>query len=296
MRQLLAGMILAIGWVGLVSQSATQAQESCPTPALSRVVKHRVVAGETLEKLADRYRLIPATLMGLNPSLQDGKVTVGSDILVPPINGIRVEIPSGQTFRDVAKKYNVRPDVLFEANGCQRNPRVVFVPGVNWSPIDAPGVRKPTASERSIVSSYPLGVKPTRSAVLLGYGWRVQAATGKVVFHSGVDLAAPLNTSVVAAGDGTVAFAGKQGAYGNLVVINHANGLQTRYAQLAALKVKTGQTVKRGQTIATVGTTGTPSSPEPHLHFEVRVRSNLGWVADNPEPYVLRNAAIATQN
>ncbi len=105
----------------------------------------------------------------------------------------------------------------------------------------------------------------------------------------GSDLAAPIGTSVLAAGDGTVAFAGNQGAYGKLIVINHSEGLQSRYAQLGSIKVKVGQAVKKGQAIATVGTTGTPSSKQPHLHFEVRSRSNLGWVAQNPEPYLLQN-------
>jgi lysostaphin len=84
--------------------------------------------------------------------------------------------------------------------------------------------------------------------------------------------------------NGTIAFAGKQGDYGNLVVINHVQGLQTRYAQLATLVVKTGQTIQRGQVIGTVGSTGRPSSKEPHLHLEVRSRSGLGWVAENPAP------------
>jgi lysostaphin len=91
-------------------------------------------------------------------------------------------------------------------------------------------------------------------------------------------------------GDGTVAFASSQGSYGNLIVINHSEGLQTRYAQLSRIQVKVGQTVKRGQTIGTVGSTGRPSSTQSHLHLEVRSRSNVGWVAENPESYLLPGA------
>ncbi|MGA7935191.1 MAG: M23 family metallopeptidase, partial [Kovacikia sp.] len=86
-----------------------------------------------------------------------------------------------------------------------------------------------------------------------------------------------------------------QGAYGKLVVINHQEGLQTRYAQLSKLQVKVGQVVKKGQTIAFVGTSGSPSSKQPHLHFEVRSRSDLGWVAQNPEPYLLKDRVKPAQ-
>ncbi|MBW4691379.1 MAG: M23 family metallopeptidase [Lyngbya sp. HA4199-MV5] len=266
-------------------------QSTCSSAALSRLVRHKVASGETLESIAQRYDLIPSTLMGFNPMLRSGKAPVGAEILIPPYNGIRVEVKPNQTWRDVAKAYKIRPDVLFEVNGCQTAPKVVFVPGVNWSPVaTATPTAKPGATQpERLLSGYPLTSKPARSALLLGYGWGIQPLTGKVGFHSGIDLAATVGSPVLAVADGTVAFAGKQGAYGNLVVINHAEGLQTRYAQLATVKVKAGQSVKRGQTIATVGTTGTRSSKEPHLHFEVRSRSGLGWVADNPEPYVLRD-------
>ncbi|NJP09921.1 MAG: M23 family metallopeptidase, partial [Leptolyngbyaceae cyanobacterium RU_5_1] len=76
---------------------------------------------------------------------------------------------------------------------------------------------------------------------------------------------------------------------GRMVVINHREGLQTRYAQLGSITVKVGQAVQRGQAIATVGNSGRPSSSQPHLHFEVRSRSNLGWVAEDPQPLLLKD-------
>ena len=89
---------------------------------------------------------------------------------------------------------------------------------------------------------------------------------------------------IVAAADGTVAFVGTQGALGSIIVLNHNQGYQTRYAQLSRSSVARGQQVKRGETIALVGQSGTPSHPESHLHFEVRSNSKLGWVAENPLP------------
>ncbi len=255
----------------LLSQAST-----CSQPALSRVIHHKVAPGETIESIAQQYNLIPATLMGMNPALQNSnKVPVGREILVPPYNGIRVEVQPGQTLQQVAQNYKVRPDVLFEINGCQTAPKVVFVPGVNWSP------KRPDSVP--VVAGYPL---PSVATVALGYGWQLNPATGKVAFHSGLDLLAPIGTSVKAVGAGTVAFAGKQGSYGNLVVVNHPGGKQSRYAQLKNIRVKVGQKVKQGDLLGTVGTSGTPSSPQPHLHFEMRYASDVGWVAEDPSSYL----------
>ncbi len=255
----------------------------CPAPALSRLVRHTVTPGETLEGIARQYNLIPATLMGMNPVLRTGKAPIGAQILIPPYNGIRAEVAAGQNWRSVAARYKVRPDVLFEVNGCQPAPNVVFVPGVNWSPVEG----QPAAPANSIgLSGYPLSAN---SGLILGYGWYFPTGRDQPVFHTGMDLAAAINSPVLAVGEGTIAFAGQQGAYGNLVVINHQQGYQTRYAQLASIKVKAGQTVKRGTLIGTVGKTGTPSSSAPHLHFEVRSNSKLGWVASDPAPILKRN-------
>lgn len=273
-RWFLAALLMG----GLIAPTTQAAETACPAPALSRVVRHKIAPGETIDSIATRYNLIPTTLMGMNPSLRSGKAPVGQEIQIPPYNGIRVEVPAGRSIRDVAAQYRVRPDLLYEINGCQRSPRVVFVPGVNWSPV----ADSKTTSTTGILTGSPL----PKNSVLLGYGWYVPSGQGKPVFHSGIDLASAIGTPVRAVGDGTVAFARSQGAYGNLVVINHQKGYQTRYAQLGRINVKLGQTVKRGTPIGTVGQTGTPSSREPHLHFEVRSNSNLGWVAEDPSGFL----------
>jgi lipoprotein NlpD len=87
--------------------------------------------------------------------------------------------------------------------------------------------------------------------------------------HDGIDLAAPAGTPVRTAGEGTVLFAGPQSGYGLIVVVGHEKGLVTVYAHSRDLRVRTGQQVRPGQVIATVGESGKTSGP--HLHFEVRV-------------------------
>jgi murein DD-endopeptidase MepM/ murein hydrolase activator NlpD len=266
---------------------AQQTDSLCPTPALDRVVSHKVGDGESLDSIAQKYNLIPATLMGMNPETRSGRVTVGQTLFVPPYNGIRVEVPAGRLIKDVARQYKVRADVLFELNGCQPSPRVVFIPGVNWSPSQgsAPSNGASTGKPSNIPAfslSYPLA-KPAE--VLMGYGWK-QRTDAQVALHSGWDLAGEVGTNVLAASAGTVAFVGDQAAYGNLIVINHSQGYQTRYAQLDKIMVKKGQTVKAGDPIGTIGKSGLPSSPDPHLHFELRSNSKLGWVAEDPSNFL----------
>jgi murein DD-endopeptidase MepM/ murein hydrolase activator NlpD len=263
---------------------AQQTDDLCPKPALDRLTSHKVSAGETLDSIAKQYKLVPATIMGLNPVTRDGQVKPGEELLIPPYNGIRIEVPAGSLIKDIARQYKVRADVLFELNGCQPSPRVVFVPGVNWSPNQGTAAMKTESGSSRNAPTFSLGYPLAQPAeILLGYGWK-QRSDGQVALHSGIDFSAAIGTPVIASADGTVAFAGVQAAYGNLIVINHAQGYQTRYAQLEKISVKVGQTVKKGTSIGFVGNSGTPSSEPPHLHFEVRSNSKLGWVAEDPNP------------
>ncbi len=110
---------------------------------------------------------------------------------------------------------------------------------------------------------------PVTGPVTSGFGMRVHPVLGYARMHSGVDIAAPSGTPVGSAAAGIVAFAGWSGGYGNLVVVDHGDGLATAYAHLSRTAVRTGQSVSQGQEIGNVGCTGLCTGP--HLHFEVRV-------------------------
>ena len=114
---------------------------------------------------------------------------------------------------------------------------------------------------------------PTTLPVAMGYyssnfGYRVDPITGKSTFHTGVDLIANVGTPVMAAAGGVVASSSYSGEYGNMVDVDHDNGLTSRYAHLSRSLVKAGDVVMKGQVIAMVGVTGRTTGP--HLHFEVR--------------------------
>jgi murein DD-endopeptidase MepM/ murein hydrolase activator NlpD len=90
--------------------------------------------------------------------------------------------------------------------------------------------------------------------------------------HEGIDIGCAFGAPNRAAASGTVIHAGWLGGYGNLVVVDHGNGLSTAYAHASSIVVGVGQSVSQGQTVSLVGSTGNSSGP--HLHFEVRVNGN----------------------
>lgn len=109
---------------------------------------------------------------------------------------------------------------------------------------------------------------PVHGTVSSHFGHRRDPITGAHRPHHGIDVAAPLGSPVRASGAGQVAFAGQKPGYGNVVIIDHADGLQTRYAHLREVGVKTGARVSSGDSVGSVGETG--RSTGPHLHFEIR--------------------------
>ncbi|MFV0467372.1 MAG: M23 family metallopeptidase [Dysgonomonas sp.] len=117
------------------------------------------------------------------------------------------------------------------------------------------------------------------SRVASGYGTRIDPIYGSPRFHAGMDFTAKTGTDVYATGNGTVSWADWKQGYGNCIMIDHGYGYVTLYAHLSAYKVRVGQSVKRGEKIAEVGSTG--KSTGPHLHYEVRVRDK----PDNPANY-----------
>lgn len=112
------------------------------------------------------------------------------------------------------------------------------------------------------------GYMPAAGVVSSGYGLRRDPFSGEQRFHHGIDIAAPAGTPVQAAVAGSVIFSGRALGYGNLVEIDHGNGLVTRYGHNAENMVAVGDRIEAGQEIARVGRTGRATAP--HLHFEVR--------------------------
>ncbi len=187
--------------------------------------------------------------------------------------GVYHEVKEGETLWRIAKTYEIDLETLQWVNDVEdvndlRIGRILFIPGARETrvvPPMAPG-ELPPPSVGKIRVSWPLKGRFTS-----GFGMRGNR------MHKGIDLAAPTGTPVRAAAPGKVVYSGSgMRGYGKVVVLKHEKEFSTVYAHNSVLLVKRGQTVKKGQVIARVGSTGWATGP--HLHFEVRRRG----VAEDP--------------
>lgn len=150
------------------------------------------------------------------------------------------------------------------ANGLPIIPSAGAIPAPGSFPFDPSLVGGRGAADSHIPSIWP-----TTGVVSSPYGLR----WGGTDFHPGMDIANDMGTPIVATADGVVEYAGwNSGGYGNMVDINHGNGLMTRYGHASQVVVRVGEHVKRGQLIAYMGSTG--FSTGPHVHYEVHVNGN----------------------
>ena len=127
------------------------------------------------------------------------------------------------------------------------------------------------------INGITLAVVPVSGRVTSRYGAVSRIRSGA---HTGTDIACTTGTDIKVVADGTVTFAQRNGSYGNLIKVDHGNGVETWYAHCSKLYATVGQQVKAGDVIAAVGSTG--NSTGPHLHLEIRVDG----VAINPQKYL----------
>ncbi|MBS1911051.1 MAG: M23 family metallopeptidase [Bacteroidetes bacterium] len=133
---------------------------------------------------------------------------------------------------------------------------------------------------REMLNALPT-LTPCNGVFTSGFGVRVHPISGVEKMHTGVDIAAPRGRPIHASGDGVVSFAGVRHGYGNVVEIDHGYGYHTLYGHASALLVNVGDTVRRGDPIALVGSTG--ASTGPHCHYEVMVDDTRV----DPAPFLL---------
>ncbi len=134
--------------------------------------------------------------------------------------------------------------------------------------------------QKTLLASTP-SIWPTKGWMSSGFGYRTSPFTRQREFHKGIDIATRMNAPILAPADGIVSFVGWDHGYGKSIIISHGHGIKTRYGHLQKALVKKNMRVKRGDTIALVGSTG--HSTGPHLHYEV----HLNGVAVNPLRYIL---------
>ncbi|TDT61282.1 M23 family metallopeptidase [Fonticella tunisiensis] len=267
-------------------EESTQNQKS----KKAEIIRYTVKSGDTLEAIAKRYGISVDSIAESNLIDKNDIIKVGQELKFPSINGVVYKIKKGDALWDIASRYKIKLEDIARINSITSLNDVKF-----GKEIILPGEAKLLASEvqnrdTSVRTATSRGSASTKSALsnaaYAGIIWplsgRFTSAFGQRwgEFHKGIDLAAPVGTTVSAALSGKVVFSGYRGTYGRLIIVDHGNGMETYYAHLSKSLVSVGQNVKRGQAIAKVGATGRVTGP--HLHFEIRFNS----VPVNPLSYL----------
>lgn len=235
------------------------------------VFVHKVRSGETLWDIANAYGITVDTILSANEFKNPNHLTIGQELQIPSVTGVLHKVATGESLWEIAERYEVSIDLIAKENGIadpsrlQPNTQLVIPGATRLQPRDAILVNG------QLQKAFDWPVKGRVSSPF-GPRWGTM--------HNGLDIAVSTGTQVKAAADGRVTFAGWNGGYGILVIIDHGNGIETRYAHNSRLNVKVGQKVERGQTIAFSGNTGVSTGP--HVHFEIRQRNN----PVNPQTYL----------
>jgi murein DD-endopeptidase MepM/ murein hydrolase activator NlpD len=241
---------------------------------------HTVQSGETLSVIAESYGISTSTLLWENGLSNANALKIGQKLVVPPVNGISHTVAKGETVEKIAAKYSVEADAIIKQNklladSTLSSGQVLFIPGA--VPIAPPRTDTYRTDGRSVSVGTPVTLADATS-VPIGSKPFIFPTRGKITqgFHKGhyaIDIADNSKPPVWAAGTGKVTKASSGtwgGGYGNHIIIDHGNGLQTLYAHLDYLTVSVGDIVDQGQVIGRMGKTGRVYGRTGiHLHFEV---------------------------
>ena len=244
---------------------------------------HVVVQGDTVSGIAKKYGISVNTILWANGLTARSVLRLGQELTVLPVSGVLHKVARGETLGAIAKKYGTDVDKILAANrvsspsAIQIGERLVIPDGrppvtAAPKPRDATPASTPTRlGDVRDVFRPPEEAPPSRTVDGVELVWpTVQKRINQYYKwrHTGIDINGTLKDATYAVDAGIVTFSGwNSSGYGNMVLIDHGNGMVTRYAHHSKMYVKVGDQVTKGQTIGMVGSTG--RSTGPHLHFEI---------------------------
>jgi len=255
-------------------------EEDENAPSLDQVSVYVVRKGDSLSIIAEMFDVSVNTILWANDLDKGSKIKEGDILLILPIDGVEHTVAKGETLKSIAQKYKAEIKDIADFNRLKIDAKLIagdklIIPDGEVYvdvPVSTKSNTKPTAPKtptKNLAGYY--------SNPVLGY-IKTQGTHGK----NAVDLAAPIGTPVYAAADGIVKLArmGWNGAYGNLIIIQHPNGTETLYSHLYKIATQTGANVSQGELIGSVGNSGRVRTSKggngAHLHFEVHGARNPG--------------------
>ena len=259
---------------------------------------HTVQQGDNLEKLSDRYEVAVDTIRWANNIAANEPIKPGQELLILPVDGVLHTVKRGQTLLGIAELYSVKPEEIAQQNNVAESfisaGQELIIPGAKplvAKPVSVAAVPKtvgkvaqaPAVSHKPEVTTYT--PEPTKGVLQKPCGSDCFITQYFTSTHYALDMQVRGGGPIYAAEAGTVIRAdyGWSGGYGNVIEIDHGNGLVTLYGHNKELYVAVGDTVARGQNISFMGNTGlVHGATGIHIHFEVR----LNGVKKNPLLYL----------
>jgi murein DD-endopeptidase MepM/ murein hydrolase activator NlpD len=278
-------------------QGADPAVDQLSIPNAGSISEYTVQAGDSLSEIAQSHGVSTNTILWANNITDPSTIKIGTKLVILPVTGVQHTVKSGETLASIANKFGADATDIAQYNGISVDGTLaagttIIIPGGEL-PLNTPTAPTKSSSTKKSGS--------TKSSGKISVGSNLSDATsnpyrgGSGVEHDGyfenpvpgailtqgihgwnaVDLAVPTGTPIHAAAAGTVILSrtgGWNGGYGNYVIIDHGNGIQTLYAHMSRTAATEGETVSAGEVIGYVGSTGEATGP--HVHFEVRGARN----------------------
>jgi len=241
-----------------------------------KTLEYTVKSGDTISSISHRFQLKISTVLWANDMTLSDTLRAGKILKIPPMDGIFYTIKSGDTLSSIAKVYDISSEKIITYNNIKNNViqkgQVVFLPDAGQIYI-AQKPRKTTRRNTTLVSRKYTGGGASLGSIKFIWPTRGVITQGFHRNHYALDIASKRGAPIYAAAGGVVSTSrtGWNYGYGNYIIIDHGGGVQTLYGHNNTLYVKTGESVVKGQKIASMGNTGRVFGPTGiHLHFEIR--------------------------
>ena len=270
---------------GFLKKPSIQTEKGKRT-GVSDILIYTVQSGDTVSEIAARYNVSVGTILVANDIDSRAKIKSGTELIIPPVDGKVYKVKKDDTLDTIAKEFKVDKKMIMEQNNLTEETlavnKEIIIPGAKII------VKEPPRPTPVYASSYVSGGSSRAPAYVappnnVGFVWPVQGR-GRITQrysyrHNAVDITYPsgnMYPNILAAESGVVVEAKRSGwnnGYGNVIVLDHGNGVKTRYAHNSTVYVSVGQSVRRGQVIAVMGRTGRVYGRTGiHVHFEVIIK------------------------
>ena len=228
-------------------------------PMTLSMTSYKVARNETLDSIARRFRIRLDTLISVNGIGDVRRIPAGHSLKIPNIDGVVHTVRKGESISGIASARGVTILDIIDANDLSSQ---IILPGQS---LFIPGARLSSHDLKKALGQ--LVIWPISGNISSYFGYRPSPFYGSRQFHSGIDIVGLENLPAKAAMDGRVAETGYSVLFGNYVIVSHDDGYQTLYAHLNSIKTSRGASIRQGERVGLIGSTG--YSTGVHLHFGV---------------------------